>query len=58
MRLRLSAPVVLLFVLSTLFVTSCELLGDVFQTGVGVGIFIAVVIIVLIFFISRIGKRR
>jgi hypothetical protein len=36
----------------------CDLLGDIFQTGVGVGIFIAVAILVLIFFIGRIGRKR
>jgi hypothetical protein len=37
----------------------CQILGDVFQTGVGVGIVIAVIIILLILFIiGRIGRRR
>jgi hypothetical protein len=41
------------------FFTGCQILGDVFQTGVGVGIVIAVVIVILILFIiGRIGRRR
>jgi hypothetical protein len=47
-----------LMIFSLLFVTGCDFIAGVFQTGVGVGIFIAVVILILIFFIGRIGRRR
>ncbi|HLN19522.1 MAG TPA: hypothetical protein VK213_00425 [Bacteroidales bacterium] len=51
-------PLTLIFLLGIVFLTGCEFIGGVFQTGVGVGIFIAVVILILIFFIGRIGRRR
>lgn len=31
--------------------SSCELIGDVFQAGVGVGMFIVIAVIVLIIFV-------
>lgn len=46
----------LLLILFT--VQSCDFLGGIFKTGIGVGIFIAVVIIILIFAISRIGRKN
>jgi ABC-type polysaccharide transport system permease subunit len=58
MKLKINLPVTVLFILSLFFVTSCDLVTGIFETGVGVGIFIAVVILVLIFFIGRIGRRR
>jgi hypothetical protein len=58
MRLKMNLPLTVLFFFSLFFVTSCDFITGVFETGVGVGIFIAVVILVLIFFIGRIGKRR
>lgn len=58
MKIRFNAPLLLLLILGTFFLTSCEFLGDIFQTGVGVGIFIAVAVLLLIFFISRLGRRR
>lgn len=37
--------------------TGCELIGDIFQAGVGVGVFIVIIIIVLIvWLISRFRK--
>ncbi|MFD2603017.1 hypothetical protein [Flavobacterium suzhouense] len=37
--------------------TSCELVGDIFQAGMGVGIFIVIAVIVLIIWvISRFRK--
>jgi len=45
-------------ILSLFYVTGCDFIAGVFQTGVGVGIFIAVLILILIFFIGRIGRRR
>lgn len=45
-------------VLLSLFLTGCDFLGSIFQTGIGVGIFIAVVILILIFFIARMFRKR
>lgn len=37
--------------------TSCELVGDIFQAGVGVGVFIVIfVIVIIIWVISRFRK--
>lgn len=36
--------------------TSCEIIGDIFQAGMGVGIFLVVVVIAVIFFV--INKMR
>lgn len=51
---------ILILSLMTLMLTTltgCELIGDIFQAGVGVGIFIVVAIIVLIIWIiSRFRK--
>lgn len=42
--------------IATLF-TSCEVIGDIFQAGVGVGVFIVIaVIILIIWIISRFRK--
>lgn len=42
--------------LSTLL-TSCEVIGDIFQAGVGVGIFIVIfVVVIIIWVISRFRK--
>ena len=39
--------------------SSCEVIGGIFKTGMGVGIFITVVIIVIvIFIISRLFKGK
>jgi hypothetical protein len=47
---------VLLFVLLTTF-SGCQIIGDIFKTGVGVGIFIVVIIIVIVgAIVSRSGK--
>ncbi len=43
---------------SLFFVTGCDFIGGIFQTGVGVGVFITIAVLVLIFFIARIGRRR
>lgn len=56
MNSRLSIILIILF--SMFLMAGCDLLGDIFQTGVGVGIFIAVAILVLIFLIGRIGRKR
>ena len=36
----------------------CEIIGTIFQTGVGVGVFIAVVILVVVIALSRKFRRR
>ncbi|NMH28805.1 hypothetical protein [Flavobacterium silvaticum] len=47
-------PLLLLLVLT---LNSCELIGDIFQAGVGVGIFLVVAVIaVIIWIISRFRK--
>ena len=51
-------PLIVLFLFSLFFVSGCDIIGTIFQTGVGVGIFIAVIILVAILFIARIGRRR
>ena len=44
----------LLFVASTLTLTSCEMIGDIFQAGVWVGVIVVVgVIALLIWLVSR-----
>jgi hypothetical protein len=41
-----------------LFLSSCELAGDIFKTGVGVGVFAVIAVIVLIIFlVSRSSKK-
>lgn len=38
---------------------SCSVIGGIFKTGMGVGIFVVVfVIAIIIFFVTRIGKKR
>ncbi|RDI14502.1 hypothetical protein [Flavobacterium sp. AG291] len=46
-----------LALLFSTMLTSCELVGDIFQAGMGVGIFIVIAVIVLIVWvISRFRK--
>ncbi len=46
-----------LFALMLTTLTGCELIGDIFQAGVGVGIFIVIAVIALIIWlISRFRK--
>jgi hypothetical protein len=48
----------ILFLVAILF-TSCEIIGDIFQAGMGVGIFLVIVVVALIFFvISKIGGNK
>jgi hypothetical protein len=51
-------PLIVVFLISIFFVSGCDIIGTIFQTGVGVGIFIAVIILLVILFIARIGRRR
>lgn len=50
----------ILMLLAILFtVTSCELVGDIFQAGMGFGIFIIIVIIAIIaFIIAKLGGNK
>jgi len=50
--------VALLISMLTTF-SSCEIVGGIFKTGMGVGIFIVVLVIALIIFlVSRMGKNK
>lgn len=46
-----------LFTLLLSTLTGCEVIGDIFQAGVGVGVFLVIAVIVLIvWIISRVRK--
>ncbi len=46
----------LLFTLLTTL-SSCQIIGDIFKTGVGVGIFIVVfIVIIILYFVTKSGK--
>lgn len=50
---------ILLFLLVSVSLTSCELVGDIFQAGVWVGVLIVVGIIALaIFLISKVSGKK
>jgi hypothetical protein len=50
---------VLLFVLISVSLTSCELVGDIFKAGVWVGILaVAAVIVLIIFLISKLSGKK
>ncbi|WP_298145581.1 hypothetical protein [Flavobacterium sp.] len=50
--------VLLLFSMSFLF-NSCELIGGIFKTGMGIGVFLTLVILVIIIFaIRRFGNKK
>lgn len=54
---NLISRMLILSIVASLF-TSCELIGDIFQAGMGVGIFLVVAVIILIFIvIAKIGKK-
>lgn len=47
-----------LFLLLTLSMSSCTVVGGIFKTGMGVGIFLVVlVVVVIIAIVARSGKR-
>lgn len=57
MQKRFIQSMLLLMVLFT--VTSCEVIGDIFQAGMGVGIFIVIVVIAVIaFVVSKLGGNK
>ena len=48
-----------LFVLMILSLSSCEIIGGVFKTGMGVGIFLVVIVVAIVIYIfSRMGKNK
>lgn len=52
------APRILMLSLIAVLFTSCEIIGDIFQAGMGVGIFLVIAVIALIFFvIAKIGGK-
>ncbi len=52
------APRMLLLSLVAVLFTSCEIIGDIFQAGMGVGIFLVIAVIAVIFFaISKISGK-
>ncbi len=51
-------PKFLVLSIAAVLFTSCEIIGDIFQAGMGVGIFLVIAVIALIFFvISKIGGK-
>ncbi len=39
--------------------SGCQIIGDIFKTGMGVGIFLVVIVIaVVIFIVNRVGKNK
>ena len=55
---NLASRLSMLFLIAVLF-TSCEIIGDIFQAGMGVGIFLVVVIVaVIIFVIRKLGGNK
>ncbi len=44
--------------MTTMLLSSCELIGDIFKTGVYAGIFIVIAVIVLIIWLFRAVFRR
>lgn len=57
MKNKLTVPVLLLIILSV-SLTSCEIIGGIFKAGVGVGVFIVVAIIAVIaLVIGRAGRK-
>ncbi len=57
MKNKLIVPVLLLILLSV-SLTSCEIIGGIFKAGVGVGVFIVVAIIAVIaLVIGRAGRK-
>jgi len=46
-------PQLLLFVLTAVMLTGCELVGDIFEAGIWAGVIIVVLVIVLIVWLIR-----
>lgn len=50
---------VLLFVLISISLSSCELVGDIFKAGVWVGVLVVVAVIgLIIFLISKVSGKK
>lgn len=59
MNIMKNSLYVLLFVLISVSLTSCELVGDIFKAGVWVGILaVAAVIGLIIFLISKVSGKK
>jgi hypothetical protein len=59
MNIMKNSLYVLLFVLISVSLTSCELVGDIFKAGVWVGILaVAAVIGLIIFLISKLSGKK
>jgi hypothetical protein len=59
MNIMKNSLYVLLFVLISVSLTSCELIGDIFKAGVWVGILaVAAVIGLIIFLISKLSGKK
>jgi len=57
MQNKITGIIMLMAILFT--ATSCELVGDIFQAGMGFGIFIIIVIIAIIaFVIAKLGGNK
>ncbi len=53
------APRIIMLLIVLFSFTSCEIIGDIFQAGMGVGIFLVVAVIALIIFvISKMGGNK
>lgn len=48
-----------LYALMILSFSSCEIIGGIFKTGMGVGIFLVVIVVaIVIYIVSRIGRSK
>lgn len=50
-------PIMFMFLLISMTLTGCELIGDIFKAGVWVGILLVVVIIALVLWLIAKAKR-
>ena len=48
----------ILFTAVILFFSSCELVGDIFKTCVGVGVFAVIAVVVLIIFLATRSSKK
>lgn len=58
-NLKKSIFISALFALMILSLSSCEIVGGIFKTGMGVGIFLVVIVVAIVIYIfSRTGKNK
>lgn len=58
-ELKKQLHVVLFLVLLLPLLSSCEVVGGIFKTGMGVGIFLVIIVIaIVVFFISKMRKNK